>query len=678
MNEFDSPTPKQLRRLPPWYILAISSILLALLFLSAFFELNQTRREIHHLLEEEAATLMKAIQLSGANAIRASLEIENLVEGKLFAAAYFVEELDRRDLLSVPALQKIADENQILRINLFDAKGKKILSNFTAQHDSAVAPVPLELLDPILQGEVNELVLGLKGSRHPGENRFAVAVKRTRGGAIVVNVDAQFMLDFRKSVGVGRLMQDIGAYEGIEYIVLQDFSGIILASKGVERMSSLESDSFLVRAMSSEKILSRFQPYQARQVFEFVQPFLLDDEPLGLFRVGLKTDHLEEASSRIKRRILIISAVIGLIILILINFLTVNQNFRLVNAAYRRIQTHSKNILEHMADAVIAIDHEQRITLFNSAAAELFQVSREQVLNRPFRSVIPADIYLEPALLRGQTVIDEEKILELNDRRYIVSISTSLLENPNGQVESAFAVIKDLTEKLQLEENLKRKEKLTAMGQLASGVAHEIRNPLNAIAMIGQRLHREFLPTADGEEYAELTQIVVSETRRIDQIIQQFLRFARPPELNLTETNLRELLESTILLVQAQAQEKEIRIKTHWSDIPPLQLDANQMKQVFLNLLRNSLEAISGTGEIQISTKKTGANEIEIGFADTGPGMDSVTRSKIFNLYFTTKPTGTGLGLSVVHQIISQHNGRIEVESAPGQGARFVIYLPVS
>jgi PAS domain S-box-containing protein len=678
MKNLDSPIPKQLRRLQPRYVLAISTISLVLLFLSAFFELNQTRREIHHLLEEEAATLMKAIQLSGANAINAYLEIEKLVEGKLFSAAHFVEYLDQRQLLTANALQKIAAANQILRINLFDAQGKKILSNFTAEHDTlTTARIPLETLEPILAGHVDELVLGLKTSRHPEEKRFAVAIKRARGGVIVVNVDAQFMLDFRKSVGVGRLMQDIGDYEGIEYLVLQDFSGIILASKSVERMNSLESDSFLVRAVESEKILSRFREYAGHQVFEFVQPFILDDEPVGLFRLGLKTDHLEQASSRIKRRMLIISTVMGLIILIFINFLTVSQNFRLVNEAYRRIQTFSKSILEHMADAVIAIDRDQRIILFNSAAAELFKLVPEQVLNRPVDSVIKADIYLDQALVSGQTVIDEEKILELGDRRRIISASTSILTNPDGTVESAFVVLKDLTEKFILEENLKRKEKLTAMGQLASGVAHEIRNPLNAIAMIAQRLHREFLPTTDGEEYADLTQIVVSETRRIDQIIQQFLRFARPPALNLAETNLLELLESTILLVNTQAQEKGVRIQTFFNEMPWLVLDQNQMKQVFLNLLRNSLEAIEGRGEISVSTKMTGANEIEVGIADNGPGMDAATRAKIFNLYFTTKSTGTGLGLSVVHQIISQHNGRIEVESAPGQGARFIIYLPV-
>lgn len=680
MKQIDAPKiPRKLRRLQPRYVLAISSILLLLLFVTAFFELNQTRREIHHLLEEEAATLMKAIQLSGANAIKAYLEIEQLVEEKLFSTAHFVEYLDQQRMLTPESLGEIAEKHQVYRINLFDAQGNKVLSNYETVHDTlAEDRFPLEILQPIYDGTLDELVLGIKASRHPGEKRFAVAVKRSRGGVIVVNVDAQFMLDFRKSVGVGRLMQDIGDYEGIEYIVLQDFGGIILASKGVQRMNSIESDSFLVRSVETEKILSRFRNFDDRQVFEFVQPFMLDDEPVGLFRLALKTDHLNQASNRIKRRMIIISAVMGLIILIFINFLTVTQNFRLVNEAYRRVQTYSKNILEHMADAVIAIDREKRITLFNSAATELFDVTARQVLNRPFDAVIKADLhFLEQALVAGKTILDEEKTLELGDHRHIISASTSILTNPDGSIESAFAVLKDLTEKRILEETLQRKEKLTAMGQLASGVAHEIRNPLNAIAMIAQRLNKEFVPDTEQEEYVDLTQIVVSETRRIDQIIQQFLRFARPPKLNLSETDLRGLLENTILLVKTQAQEKGIRIKTLFEETPALHLDQNQMKQVILNLLRNSLEAIDGKGEIAISTKISGGNTVEIEIADTGAGMDAETRARIFNLYFTTKSTGTGLGLSVVHQIISQHNGRIEVESAPGKGTRFLIYLPV-
>ncbi|MBN1348240.1 GHKL domain-containing protein [candidate division KSB1 bacterium] len=670
--------PKQFKRLQPRYVVILSLLLLIVLFLSAVVELTQTRHEITHLLQEEAATLMEAVSISGANAISAIHEIENLVEQKLLTIARLVNRLDELNALSQQKIAEIAAQNNIYRINLFNARGNRVLSSSTTSHDTLSGESQIHnFIQPVLSGQTDELVIGFKESRHPGEKRFAVAVKRTKGGAIVANIDAEAMLEFRKSIGVGRLMQDIGNYEGIEYIVLQDYEGIILASTSVSRMNSIESDSFLIKAFEKNAISSRLRQTEEQKIYEFVKPFILYDEPVGLFRIGLKTDHLDQASARIKRRMLIMSVIMGLFILIGFNFVTINQNYRLINEAYRRIQTYSSNILEHMADAVIAIDRNYQVTIFNHAASQLVKLSTDAVINKPLDPELRQVIYpLVLAIDDGRTIHDQEIPIHYNEQRLITSISTSVLKNERGEAESAFAVIKDLTEKQHLVETLQRQEKLTAMGQLASGVAHEIRNPLNAIGMISQRLNKEFVPTADADEYRELTETVVTEVRRINDIIQQFLTFARPSKLTISQVNLSELLESTITLVSIPAQKKHIQIISHLNPIPQLALDHDKMKQVFLNLLQNAIEAIEKDGRIHIQTAMNEKHEVVVEIADSGRGIPKEILSKIFNLYFTTKPGGTGLGLSLVHQIISQHDGHIEVESEPGSGTRFVIYLP--
>ncbi|MBN2091169.1 PAS domain-containing protein [candidate division KSB1 bacterium] len=672
--------PQKLKRLNPRFILIIALILLLTLFGSAFFELRQTRHEIHGIMEEEAATLMESISRSGTNAIKAFDEIERLVEDKLFSVAYFVQHLETHERLTPELLDKIAKENNVFRINIFDSRGQKIVSNFElSPGDSLALHSPETELAPILNGITNELVLGLKESRHPGENRFAVAIRSSKGGAIVTNIDAAEMLEFRKNVGIGRLMQNISDYRGIEYIVLQDYDGIILASKGISALPSIASDSFLTKAFEKDTLSFRFVDFQQNQIFEAVKPFKLDGEMLGLFRIGLKTDHLQQAESRLQRRMLIMSVVLGFILLILFNFLTINQNYRLVREAYQRIRTYSRNILEHMTDAVIAINQKKEITLFNAAASQLFKIEPDQILQKSAIQSLPADISaLYDALENGKTVKDLEQTLDIVNRRLITSISTSILYNEKGEIDSAFAVIKDLTEKRNLEETLQRKEKLTAMGQLASGVAHEIRNPLNAIGVISQRLNLEFKVKSDEEEYYELTNLMVQEVRRINQIIEQFLKFARPPQLVLMPTNLVELLESTISFIRSEAEANNVKILSDFQSIPALLLDQNQIKQALLNILRNSLEAIDGPGTIEVRTTMKHSGEVSIEIIDSGKGINPETLSKIFNLYYTTKPKGTGLGLSLVHQIISQHNGRIEVESEPGNGTRFVIYLPIN
>ncbi|MDZ7263314.1 MAG: ATP-binding protein [candidate division KSB1 bacterium] len=660
----------------PKYILLISLLLILTMFLSAFFELSHSRREINHVMEEEAATLMEAISQAGANAIAANLELEGLLEDKLLSLLQLLNRLEQRQRLSQQELRQIATENGLELVAFFDRGGHQELvsrPDFVANADSV-----RQLVQPIISGEAEMFVIGLTTQLGLAAPQFAAAAHRGSGGFIIASMAGETLLQFRKEVGVGVLMQQISRYPGIEFIVLQDEDGIILASEGISRLPNIRSDAFLMEALQQSTLSSRLIEFGGQQIFECVRSFIFKGETLGLFRIGLKTDHLKQASNRMQRRLIIMSGVLGLFLLIGVNFLTINQNYQTIRQAYRRIQTYSSSILEHMADAVIAIDRDQRISLFNHAASELFGVAVDQVIGQPCQLCFSANLVpLLNALQTGVTVKDSEHDITINGRRLIISISTSLLKNEQGTIESAFAVIKNLTEKRQLEETLRRKEKLTAMGQLASGVAHEIRNPLNAIGMITQRLAREFVPQSGHDEYRELTKIVVSEVRRINDIIQQFLKFARPPKLHLAATNVNLLIENTVKLMASQAQEKKIEIITSLNSTPVLMIDQNQMQQALLNILQNAIEAIPGEGKITISTAVTNEREVGIRIADSGIGMNSETQSKIFNLYYTTKPQGTGLGLSLVHQIISQHEGRIEVESAVGKGSTFSIYLPI-
>lgn len=671
---------RNFKRIQPRYVLIISILLLPTLFISALFELSHTRHEIQHIMEEEATTLVEAISVSGANAIYSIQEIEALIEEKLLSTARLIDRLDYHTTLTGKTLSNIADENVMNNIYLLDSKGRMIATSHPdpAGQDSLYFR-PRADFQNLLDGNLERLVIGYTNGQDTSTKLYAVAVKRSRGGAIVVDIGADEILEFKKSIGIGRLMQDISDYQGIEYIVLQDLRGIILASSGITRMKSIESDPFLKTAYTENSKAFRMLQLDDRDVFEFVQPFILYGDPVGLFRIGIKTDHLKLADSRIRRRLIIMSIITGLFIITAVNLLTMNQNYRIVQTAYQRIQTYSKNILENMTDAVIAIDKDRCITIFNCAASKLFKIPAEKVLEKQCETVLPVDIApLIQTLETGQTVDDEKKTIHLENRRLITSINTSILKNEKGQIDSAFAVIKDLTEKHALEENLHRQEKLTAMGQLASGVAHEIRNPLNAIGMISQRLDKEFEPNSDSEEFHELTKIISAESQRINTIIQQFLQFARPAKLNLEEANLNELIESTVLLLKSQAEQQNVEISANLQTVPQTSLDKNQIKQALLNLMRNSLEAMPENGRIEIRNSLTEfKNEILIEISDTGEGINPETLPKIFNLYFTTKSKGTGLGLSLVHQIISQHNGRMEVESEVGKGTTFYVFLQV-
>lgn len=228
------------------------------------------------------------------------------------------------------------------------------------------------------------------------------------------------------------------------------------------------------------------------------------------------------------------------------------------------------------------------------------------------------------------------------------------------------------------EDALRRRDRLVAMGELASTVAHEVRNPLNAIAMSGQRLEREFLeavPEASRPELRELLSVVSGESQRIDRIVRQFLDFARPPKLDPRLVDVAALVSGVADAARALAGARGVALETAASEAGEATLDPDRLREALENLLRNAIEATPEGGRVALTTKgDAGAVEVEV--ADTGPGIPAELLPRIFDLYFTTKPEGTGVGLAVTQQIVTAHDGTLEVDSRPGAGTRMIVRLP--
>jgi len=237
------------------------------------------------------------------------------------------------------------------------------------------------------------------------------------------------------------------------------------------------------------------------------------------------------------------------------------------------------------------------------------------------------------------------------------------------------------------EQALRRRDRLSAMGELASTVAHEVRNPLNAIAMTAQRLRREFLAAETGQpapgegdappdpELKELLDVLEGETRRIDGIVQQFLEFARPPALVRRLVTLEPMARAAADALRPLAKARGVALEFDASGSHDAFVDPDQLRQVLDNLVRNAIEATPAGGRVSVSMR-SGAREQVVVVRDTGSGIPAEHLPKVFDLYFTTKPQGTGVGLAVSHQIVTAHGGTIEVESAPGAGTCMTVRLP--
>jgi signal transduction histidine kinase len=195
--------------------------------------------------------------------------------------------------------------------------------------------------------------------------------------------------------------------------------------------------------------------------------------------------------------------------------------------------------------------------------------------------------------------------------------------------------------------------------------------------MIAQRYDKEFKPKENVKEYRSLTNVLLTETRRVNNIIQQFLRFARPRKLNPTDVSSKVLLDDLAAVAGVQCKTKGIDFTIEAKVQRQLHIDVELMKQALLNILQNAVDATPKGGAIALKFYTSG-NKVKFEITDTGKGIIGENIGKIFNLYYTTKPEGTGVGLSIVQQIISQHNGEIKVESKPGKVTKFTIELPTN
>jgi signal transduction histidine kinase len=275
----------------------------------------------------------------------------------------------------------------------------------------------------------------------------------------------------------------------------------------------------------------------------------------------------------------------------------------------------------------------------------------------------------------------ERRVLAMLVVSLAAALALSLLALGTVWLRQSYAV---LSEKHALAEAaLRRRDRLSAMGELASTVAHEVRNPLNAIAMSAQRLRREYpavVPTASGAEQAEMTHllgVVEGETKRIDAIVQQFLEFARPPRLAPQPTDLGAEVSALAEALRPFASSRGVALEADVDGAGAGVVDAGQLRQAVDNLLRNAVEATPEGGRVAV-VATTGPRGHSIEVRDSGTGIAADDLPRIFDLYFTTKPHGTGVGLAVTQQIVAAHGGTIEVVSNPGEGTVMTIRLPLT
>jgi two-component system sporulation sensor kinase A len=265
----------------------------------------------------------------------------------------------------------------------------------------------------------------------------------------------------------------------------------------------------------------------------------------------------------------------------------------------------------------------------------------------------------------------EQQIIRRDGTIIDVDVAATPIQYNNQ--DAVMVVVRDITDKKKVEDALRKADTLSIAGSLAAGVAHEIRNPLTVLKGFIQLFNKE------GQTHFPYTSIMLSEVDRIELIISDFLMLSKPQLVQFQKNKLSDIVGHTIQLFETQAIMKNIQlIFDSDSDLPLIECEANQLKQVFINILKNALEAIPTGGSIHVAIKKMDTDHVMVRISDNGIGISPEKIKKLGEPFYTTKEKGTGLGLMVSYNIIKNHKGHIEVYSEPGQGTTFEIILPIS
>ncbi len=344
-----------------------------------------------------------------------------------------------------------------------------------------------------------------------------------------------------------------------------------------------------------------------------------------------------------------------------------------------RLKDFSENIVESLNVGVLAVDLDGIVEAWNTRMEQLFGVPRQDAVGQKLSALVPPDLALEIAARQGEQQVSgiHKHRFDRDGRTVTLNVSITPLVSKSGEWIGRLLLFDDVTQRERMEEQMTQTEKLTSLGLLAAGVAHEVNTPLAVISNYIQMLAKQ-MPDVDPRQ--GIIDKIVKQTYRASEIVNNLLSFSRTSAAEFAEVDLNRVVEETLSLVAHPLRTGQIHVVKHLDErLPAVRGSSNKLQQVFLNLFLNARDAMPGGGMLQIRTAAhNGSVQIEI--ADTGAGISRENIHRIFDPFFTTKSNGrgTGLGLSVSYGIVKEHGGKVDVRSTPGRGTSFHLEFPAT
>lgn len=360
------------------------------------------------------------------------------------------------------------------------------------------------------------------------------------------------------------------------------------------------------------------------------------------------------------------------------------------NIELLRFKEFNENILQSLTNGIIVTDAEGKIMTANLAMEKNLKVENNSLRNQNFYQILPSEKDWKKII---QRIVNSGRSVRLDqlsfrphhlDEDIIVNVLGQPLKDKEAKNIGSVLVFEFITERIRLEEKMKRSKQLALMGQIAAGVAHEIRNPLNSLSINLQLINRAIRKSKMDPpgNVSRLFQVIDDEINRLDGIVNEFLSFARPPQTHLAQGNLNELVDAVARLIKKEAVLSNIKLEVKTDPtIPQVLMDEGQMKQVLLNICYNGIQAMLNQkkGKLIIQTNmkiNNGKEEVSVNISDNGFGIPEKVQKQIFEPFYSTRDEGLGLGLAIAHRIMEEHKGTISLFSQVGCGTQFTLSLP--
>jgi len=403
----------------------------------------------------------------------------------------------------------------------------------------------------------------------------------------------------------------------------------------------------------------------------------------GIFEI-IKFVYIEDISDENMRSLYFTRGVIVSLSLMFWAAWTVYSYRELYQEQLEVTEEQYRSIIEHSADAIITLDNDNRITSWNKGAEQIFGWSRDEITGEPVEKIIPNDLLVKQELAclefgmhyRGYVSNYETERLKKDGKRVLINLSESYIRDEKDEIVGRSQIMRDLTDLKVREEQIQQSERLATVGHMAAGVAHEVGNPLTAISSLVQVCQRK---TDDPFVQDQLNK-VRDHIQRITKIVRDLVDFSRPSSLETEMMQVNDIIKSAVGLLKHDARCRSVSFELELSHrLPKIEGVPDHIHQVVVNILLNAVDAMKGMKEqkITVQTRMNG-KMTELSISDIGKGMSEEVQNRIFEPFFTTKDvgSGTGLGLSVSHGIITKMGGNIEVASEIDEGTTFTINLP--